>query len=228
MYRNVDTLKMFGEPDVDTCANGRCAVALTRTTVDFWFDPMCPWAWMTSRWMLEVEKVRPIEVRWNVMSLSYLNEGKEVDAKYQRLIERGWANVRVLTAARLKHGNEVIRPLYDAMGKRIHLGNNTRFTQVIEESLSEVGLPADLALAAETDEYDEALKHMHHDGMDRVGTDVGTPVISVNGVSFFGPVVSPAPKGEEAGKLWDGVLLVAGTDGFFELKRSRDREPIFN
>lgn len=178
--------------------------------------------------MLEVEKVRPVSVQWNVMSLSYLNEGRDLGAKYQRLMKNGWANVRVLTAARLQLGNDILLPLYNAFGKRIHLEQNKRFDLVIKESLAELGLPAELAEAADTDEYDAALKEMHHDGMDRVGMDVGTPVLNVNGVSFFGPVVSPAPKGEAAGKLWDGVLLVASSDGFFELKRSRDREPIFN
>lgn len=199
-----------------------------RKTADFWFDPMCPWAWMASRWMLEVEKVRDVDVRWNVMSLSYLNEGRDLGAKYNRLMEKGWANVRVVTAARLQHGNDILLPLYTAMGNRIHVQGRKRFDEVIAESLAEVGLPASLAEAADSTEYDEELKKMHHAGMDQVGMDVGTPVISVEGVAFFGPVVTPAPKGEAAGKLWDGVLLVAGTDGFYELKRTRDREPIFD
>jgi 2-hydroxychromene-2-carboxylate isomerase len=199
-----------------------------RTVADFWFDPMCPWAWMTSRWMLEVEKVRPVTVRWNVMSLSYLNEGREVSEDYSRKLQKGWANVRVLTAARLQHGDDVLGPLYTAMGTRIHLQKNTDYSQVIAQSLAEVGLPADLADAANVDEFDDALKEMHHAGMDQVGMEVGTPVISVGGVAFFGPVVSPAPKGDAAARLWDGVQLVAGVDGFFELKRTRTRGPILS
>lgn len=190
------------------------------TQADFWFDPLCPWAWMTSRWILEVEKVRDIEVRWHVMSLAYLNDMEpHSDA---------WGPVRVATAARLAHGNDVLLPLYNAMGTRIHPGGNKDYRQVTVEALEEVGLPAGLVTAADGTEYDDALKEMHHAGMDQVGLDVGTPVISVDGVAFFGPVVSPAPKGEEAGRLWDGVVLVAGTDGFFELKRSRTREPQFD
>lgn len=199
-----------------------------RKTAGFWFDPMCPWAWMTSRWMLEVEKVRDIDIDWQVMSLSVLNEGTEMSEEYEALMSKGWGPVRVVVAAREAHGDEVVLPLYTAMGERIHLRDDKDFAKVIAESLAEVGLPARLAAAADTDEFDDALKKSHHAGMDQVGMDVGTPVISTEGVAFFGPVVSPAPKGEAAGRLWDGVVLVAGTDGFFELKRTRDRDPIFD
>lgn len=202
-----------------------------RSTADFWFDPMCPWAWMTSRWMLEVEQVRPVEAHFHVMSLAVLNEGREgLSKKYKANMEKAWGPVRVCIAAAQAKGDSILRPLYTAMGTRIH--NDGRgiddAAAIIAESLDEVGLPADLAEAATSSEYDEALRKSHHDGMDRVGLDVGTPVISVNGVSFFGPVVTPRPKGEDAGKLWDGVVLVAGTPGFYELKRSRDEGPIFD
>ena len=178
--------------------------------------------------MLEVQKVRPVDVDWNVMSLSYLNEGRELPETYSALMEKGWGPVRVLTAARHQHGDTVLLPLYTSMGKRIHINGDKDFSRVIVEALDEVGLPASLAAAANSNEWNDALKKMHHAGMDQVGMDVGTPVISVDGVAFFGPVVTPAPKGEQAGRLWDGVLLVAGTDGFFELKRSRTTEPIFD
>lgn len=200
-----------------------------RAVADLWVDPLCPWAWMTSRWLLEVEKLRPIEVRFHVMSLSVLNSGREeLPESYKEMLSRGWGPVRVLIAAQQAHGDEVVRPLYDALGTRRHLGKQEFTRETIEEALAEVGLPVSLADAAETDAYDEELKRSHHAGMDQVGMDVGTPVISTEGVAFFGPVVTPAPKGEAAAKLWDGVLLVAGTDGFFELKRTRTREPIFD
>lgn len=196
---------------------------------DLWVDPLCPWAWMTSRWLLEVERVREIDVRFHVMSLAVLNSGREeLSEGYKKLLSTGWGPVRVLIAAQQQHGDEVVRPLYDALGSRRHLGKQEFTRETIEEALAEAGLPLALADAAETDAYDEALELSHHAGMDQVGMDVGTPVISAGGVAFFGPVVSPAPKGEAAGKLWDGVLLVAGTDGFFELKRTRTREPIFD
>ncbi|MBR7837306.1 DsbA family protein [Actinospica durhamensis] len=203
--------------------------AQNRVVADLWVDPLCPWAWMTSRWLIEVEKQRPVDVRFHVMSLSVLNSGRdELPEQYKEMLQRGWGPVRVLIAAQHKHGDEVVRPLYDALGSRRHIGKQEFNRETIEAALAEVGLPTELADAADTDAYDEALKASHHAGMDQVGMDVGTPVIATEGVAFFGPVVSPAPKGEAAAKLWDGVLLVAGTDGFFELKRTRTREPIFD
>jgi 2-hydroxychromene-2-carboxylate isomerase len=196
--------------------------------VDFWFDPLCPWAWIASRWVLEVEKVRNVAARWHVMSLAVLNEGKDVPEDYQKLMQEAWGPVRVCIAAEQKFGPDVLLPLYTALGTRFHHEQADRSRATIEAALAEAGLPTELADAMDSTEYDQALRASHHDGMDRVGYDVGTPVISVGGVSFFGPVVSPIPRGEDAGRLWDGVRLVAGTNGFFELKRSRTRDPIFD
>lgn len=199
-----------------------------RDTADFWFDPVCPWAWMASRWMLEVERVRPVTTAWHVMSLAYLNKDRDLPEDYRRGMDAAWGPVRVVIAARRSHGEDVVLPLYTALGTRIHLQQAEPDRATIEAALTEVGLPVSLADAASSTEYDEELAASHHEGMDQVGTDVGTPVVSVNGVAFFGPVVSPAPKGEAAGKLWDGCVLVAGTDGFFELKRTRTRGPVFD
>ena len=198
-------------------------------TADFWFDPLCPWAWLTSRWMLEVEKVRDVATSWHVMSLAVLNETKEgLPDTYKQLMERAMGPVRVCIAAEQAKGPEVLLPLYTALGKRIHLEQRREDPAIISEALAEAGLPADLADAATSSEFDDAVRKSHHEGMDPVGYDVGTPVIHIRGIAFFGPVVTPTPRGEAAGKLWDGVVLVAGTDGFFELKRSRDRPPIFD
>jgi hypothetical protein len=200
-----------------------------RDVADFWFDPLCPWAWIASRWILEAAEVRTFDVQWHVMSLAYLNSEKDdISEEYRKLLAEAWGPVRVCIAAEQAYGSDILLPLYTALGNRFHLEGKPKDRATIEAALTEVGLPVSLADAAETDEYDDALKKSHHAGMDQVGYEVGTPVISVNGVAFFGPVVTPAPKGEAAGVLWDGVVAVAGTPGFFELKRSRDVPPIFD
>lgn len=199
-----------------------------RDTVDFWFDPICPWAWMTSRWIGEVEQLRPITVNWNVMSLSVLNEGRDLPEEYQDFMKQGWGPVRVVIAARELHGQEVVKPLYDAIGTRVHPGGEKDFRAATVQALAEVGLPASLIEFADSDAYDTQLRASHQSGIDQVGQDVGTPVVAVNGVAFFGPVVTPTPKGEAAAKLWDGCVLVAATPGFYELKRTRTQDPIFD
>ncbi|MDQ1616455.1 MAG: hypothetical protein QOJ60_2394 [Actinomycetota bacterium] len=206
----------------------RAGAAAARASADFWFDPICPWAWIASRWMLEVERVRDVDVRWHVMSLAYLNADRDLPENYRKVMEEAWGPVRVVTAAVAAHGDDVALPLYTALGNRFHHEQRPKDRETIESALAEVGLPLDLADAMTSTDFDEALRKSHHAGMDQVGFEVGTPVIATQGVAFFGPVVSPIPRGEAAGRLWDGVLLVAGTDGFFELKRSRTRDPIFD
>jgi 2-hydroxychromene-2-carboxylate isomerase len=200
------------------------------TRVDFWFDPICPWAWITSRWMLEVEKLRPVKTVWHVMSLAVLNEGKDdLPERYREAMRTtAWGPVRVMIAAEQARGPQVLGPLYTALGTRIHQEKAPREKETIVAALAETGLPADLADAMDSTEYDAAVRASHADGIERVGYEVGTPVISVNGMSVFGPVVSPIPRGEAAARLWDGMQLIAGIDGFFELKRSRTRDPIFD
>ena len=200
---------------------------VANASAEMWFDPICPWAWMTSRWLMEVEQVRDVEVTWSVMSLSVLNQGRELSPDYRLMMDRSWGPVRVIVAAARDHGPTVIKPLYDAMGTRIHLDGEKDYLTVISPALEECGLPADLAGFAHSTEVDDDLRASHQRAIELVGQDVGTPVISVEGVAFFGPVVSPAPTGDDAGRLWDGCLLVAGTPGFFELKRTRTTGPIF-
>ncbi|WP_411079078.1 DsbA family protein [Streptomyces sp. cmx-18-6] len=213
----------------NTPANGK-------TPADFWFDPLCPWAWMTSRWILEVEKVRDIEVRWHVMSLAVLNEDKldDVPEEYREMLAtKAWGPVRVVTAAQQLHGDDVVGPLYTALGTRFHNNEEGPTREAIAGALKDVGLPEDLLEYADKDTYDTELRASHNEGIDKVGQEVGTPVVAVPGadgeqVAFFGPVVTPAPKGEDAAKLWDGTLLVASIPGFYEIKRTRTQGPIFD
>nr|WP_306862824.1 disulfide bond formation protein DsbA [Arthrobacter bambusae] len=189
---------------------------------------MCPFAWVTSRWIGEVEDVRGIETNWNVMSLSVLNEGRDLPAEYMEKMKLGWGPVRVIIAASELHGHEYIKPLYDAMGSLIHHEGIKDFAEVISKALAETGLPADLARFADSEEYDAQLRASHEAGISLVGQDVGTPVVAVNGTAFFGPVLTRIPRGEEAGRIWDATVTLAGYPHFFELKRSRTESPEFN
>ncbi|WP_110239081.1 DsbA family protein [Nocardioides gilvus] len=197
--------------------------APTKDVADFWFDPLCPFAWITSRWILEVQQVRDIEVVWHVMSLAYLNKDKDIPDEYREMLKPAWGPVRVCIAAEQRHGREVLADLYTAFGTRIHLSEEKPELDrdLVVAALAEAGLEPDLVEAMDDASLDEAVARSHHEGMDQVGDDVGTPTIAINGAAFFGPVLSKAPKGEEAGELWDGCVAVAKFPYFYELKRSR-------
>ncbi|MFC4009241.1 disulfide bond formation protein DsbA [Nonomuraea purpurea] len=200
--------------------------------MDLWFDPACPFAWVTSRWLLEVEKVRSIEPRWRIMSLYFLNKDKDISDDYRKSTERSLGSVRVIAAAAAKHGDHVIGELYTQFGTRLHnegLGRQPeRLREVRESALEAVGLDKSLADAAGSDEWDEAIRASHEEGIGLVGEEVGTPVIRVGPNAFFGPVITKILRGDDAGRLWDGVLAVTAYEDFFELKRTRTKRPTFD
>jgi hypothetical protein len=202
--------------------------AVEPTVVNLWFDPLCPWAWLTSRWMLEVEKVRPVRTVFHVMSLSVLNEDRKVSPNYRRAMDNAWGPVRVALAVERDYGSEQLAAFYTALGTRIHLHDEDVSQSTVAAALADLRLPPELIEAADTDDNDDALRASHESGIGPVGLDVGTPVIHVDGVAFFGPVLSPRPSGEQAGQVFDGVLGLASYPGFFELKRTRTVGPIMD
>ena len=199
-----------------------------QTKVEFWFDPMCPWAFITSRWILEVAKVREIEITWNIFSLPHLNKDREMPEKYKAIFANSWSCARIIKSVEKDFGKEKTLPLYTAISTRIHVLKEAVSKDLLSDSLKEVGLDSKYLAEMENSDWDKQIIESHERGIKLVGDDVGTPIIAINGIGFFGPVISPAPKGEEAGKLWDGVVLSASYPGFFEIKRSRTVGPIFD
>jgi hypothetical protein len=201
--------------------------------VDIWVDPVCPYAWATSQWLLEVEKVRDIEARFNIMSLAYLNDGREgLSDDYRKMMQNSWGPVRVAIAVEQRYGKEGLRAFYIQLAAMRHNNRRGFSHRAYEQALEAAGLDPALSASAEDASIDDALKASHHAGMDAVGTDVGTPVIHFprpdgTTTAFFGPVIMKAPTGEEAGRLWDGLLAIANTEGLYELKRTRTGSPGF-
>lgn len=197
--------------------------------VDMWFDTLCPWAWITSRWLVEVEKVRDIAVNWNVMSLYFLNKSRpQISEEYLENARKALGPLRVITAAEKIYGPKIKGELYTAFGEEIHL-KRTEFSEaLISCVLSKFSLSQDLSKYSNDESLDSSIMESHNLGISKVGEDVGTPIISIGSVAFFGPVISSVPKGEAAGKFFDGVIAVVSHPGFYEIKRTRTVKPIFD
>ncbi len=199
-----------------------------RSRVDIWVDPLCPWAWITAGWLIEVSRQRPLEIGWQLMSLAVLNEGRDLPASYREGLARAWGPVRVLAAARDAHGDDAFLGLYLAYGEIIHVEQHPVDSGLHGLALARAALPPELATAAGSTAFDEGIRASHRRGMDPVGDDVGTPVLHVDGVAIFGPVLSRVPRGTDATRVWDGVWLLASHPHFFELKRTRGEAPEFD
>ncbi|MFJ7209921.1 DsbA family protein [Streptomyces sp. NPDC098789] len=201
----------------------------TLTTVDFYFDPLCPWTWLTSRWLTEATQTRDIEVRWHVMSLAILNENNldQIPQPYRELLgPKGWRPVRVLAAVADQYGNHAVSRLYSALGDQFHHRGAGPTFEAIAYALDQASLPAELTEHADTGLYDKAVRASHDRAQEVFGQETGTPVLVMPGadnqpIAFNGPIVTPAPKGEEAARLWDAITLLAATPGFYEIKRPR-------
>ncbi len=195
--------------------------------VNFWFDPSCPWTWITSRWLVEVSELRDLDVTWRPFSLFELNRDRELPEDYRKHIDevRNWGRIGMAVA---QTAPDTVGEFYTELGTRAHNNDQPHSDETILAALEAVGLDAELLERAKAGEFDDAVRASTQTGLDLVGDDVGVPIIEAAGTAFFGPVMSPAPQGEDAAKAWDGTLALAQTDGFFELKRSRDVGPIFN
>lgn len=196
--------------------------------VDFWFDPICPFAYATSRWILEVEKVRDIEVTWHVMSLGVLNEDKNASPDSDEDVLARWIPARVSSAVAQTAGQEKVAEFYTSIGYDIHVNGHRDFAAASRRALAEIGLDESLVDQASTDTFDQELRRSHEEGISKVGQDVGTPIVAFGDTAFFGPVITRVPTGEQAGKIFDGAVALAEYPHFFELKRSRTERPEFS
>ena len=196
--------------------------------VTFWFDPSCPFTWMTSRWMLEVAEQRPLDITWRVMSSAIANEGNEVPAEFVPFVAAAWKGARVAVAVGEDHDSDTLGRFYTALGQRSHVGGQLIDEELILKALAEVGLPSELAAAADDPAYDGAVRASHAESQAAAGDTFGSPVVAIEGRAFFGPVVTPIPRGVDALRLFDGLRNLSAVPQFAELKRARNGPPDFS
>ena len=203
----------------------------TSDQVEFYWDPICPWCWITSRWMEDVRRQKDIHVTWRFFSLKMFNAERDVSPDLSILHSMGLRALRIAAAVRAKHGNEGVARLYTLMGTSYHHDQeDIDEPEVAQAILERGGFAPTLATAVEDSDWDKTIETDMARAAAKVGNDVGVPIIVLNGgegPGFFGPVISPAPTGEVAVALWEGLIAVGRTPGFFELKRTREIGPRF-
>jgi hypothetical protein len=208
-------------------------MSIRPAVVDFWFDPVCPYSWTASRWLLEVAAQRPLEVRHHVMSLYVVNERRtDVSPDYRRTVEDSRGPSRVAIALAERFGGEALARFYTAFGELVfdvwRRPTAAEYHRAVRSALASLGLPAGLEDTMDGSDHDEALRRSTAAGLAPVGSDVGTPTTHIDGVAFYGPVLNAIPRGKEALRVFDGARLLAGYPEFFELKRTRLRPPVFS
>lgn len=201
------------------------------TVVDFWFDPVCPYSWIGSRWLLEVEQYRPVAIRWHILSLYLLNAHRTDDPAYVDYLLEVTGPARVASAAAVQFGDGVLRDLYTAFGVRIfdqwRHASGDECREAMRAALAETGLPSILLDRFDEPGIDDDLRRSHRAGLEPVGKEAGTPTIHIGGTAIYGPVLNAIPRGEAAVRVFDGALLLTGVPDFFELKRTRTAKPVY-
>lgn len=199
--------------------------------VDFWFDPVCPYSWTASRWLLEVAGQRPLEVRWHVMSLYLLNEGRTDDPSYVAYLRDASGAVKVASAAVVGHGSAALGELYTEFGSQIfdewRYAEAEELRSAMSAALRSTGLPAQLISAFDSDELDADLRSSHEAAVVLVGDECGTPITRLDGAALYGPILNSIPRGEAALRVFDGMRLLTTVPDFYEVKRTRTTAPVF-
>lgn len=197
------------------------------TAVQFYFDPVCPWTWIASRWLVEVAERRDLQITWNQFSLRYHNKTNPAYDWLRDEMEDQHPGMRVLAATKQHHGNAAVARLYTTLGTQIHHDGDERLVR-LTEAIAAAGLPAGLIEAGSDASWDAVIIESTDRGVALVGKDAGIPIVVIDGAehTYFGPVLSPAPTGDKALELWDAYVVLGSIDGIYEIKRTRDVRPL--